>query len=105
MTAAELNTKIAEGTKKYGSKNAYLCSVEYQMAYKKWQRYDNNDKVKKEAEEVQIVKYENGYAIKRGRGYLVFSDNDFNMMFSGVSVFETYMQAKKMCNKLNYKVK
>jgi hypothetical protein len=105
MKTTELNAKIAEGTKKYGSKNAYLCSDEYKIAYKKWQIENNSDNVKKEVKEVQILKREDGYVISFGKNrYLAHTGTDFGML-AGMSIFKTYMQAKKMCDKLNYKVK
>jgi len=105
MTTAELNTKIEEGTKKHGSKNAYLCSIEYQMAYRKWQRADNSNTVKKEVKEVEILKREDGYVVSFGNNrYLAHTGTGFGML-AGMSIFKTYIQAKKVCNDLNYKVK
>ena len=105
MTTTELNNKINEGTKKYGSKNAYLCSIEYQMAYRKWQKGQSNTTSKKKDKEVEIIKRENGYVVSLGGNrYLAHTGTNFGML-SGMSVFKTLMQAKKECNRLNYKVK
>jgi len=106
MTTAELNTKIKEGTKKYGSKIAYLCSVEYKMAYRTWQKTDNNNNdVEKEVKEVEILKRDGGYVVSFGKNrYLAHTGTNFGML-AGLIIFETYEQAEKECNKLTYKIK
>ncbi|MEB3214426.1 MAG: hypothetical protein VKL39_23970 [Leptolyngbyaceae bacterium] len=64
MTAQELNQAIIEGTKTYGSRNAFLGSPEYAKMYVS---YSRQPKEKKQPKKVSIVEVNGKYQISSGK--------------------------------------
>jgi hypothetical protein len=98
MTAQEMNQKIAEGTKVYGSRNAYLASDEYRKLYA---AYKAAAPVKgaKVVEVVEVPHLGNGWFIRTGKNSYAAQLGDGIGCGAGALQFDTKDAAKMYCAK------
>lgn len=103
MTAQELNQAILEGTKTYGSRNAFLASPEYRKMYIS---YSREPKQPKQAKKVSIVEVNGKFRISSGKmkvqgievdTFEVHSGAQFGML-SGPMEFSNRRGAELFCN-------
>lgn len=99
MTAQELNIAIAEGTQKFGSRNAYLTSPEYRMLYK---QYVPAKRVKQSVEIVTVEHFGQGFYLRSGKNTYVAQNGDSIGCGAGPLCFNSIEQAKAFCNKKGY---
>ena len=99
MTAQELNQAIIEGTKTYGSRNAFLASPEYAKMYVSYSRQPEE---KKQPKKVSIEEVDGKFRIVVGmfginKAYAAHNGNQFGM-FSGPMEFSNRRGAELFCN-------
>lgn len=102
MTAQEINNAITEGTKRFGSKNAYLASAEYRLLFK---QYVPEKAAKRSVEIVTVAHFGGGFFLKTAKNSYVATVGDSIGCGAGPIHFDTIEQAKTFCTKKGYAVR